>query len=198
MIGMRRLLLVLAGVTACRTSAMERGPMLEGDERIIRETIAPALIGEPGEPPPPPIDTLSSLRVAPMGAALVAPGDTASAAPAAGIRARYYLREDGKRGWIAFPQSIQPAGVTVDSAARIIIRDGRMGGAGTITVRDARGTLVIDLGKHLRGAGSEIRGSCGARRPGRGACATLVFEGVAFTPASGAPRTERLELEIGR
>ncbi|HYD51524.1 MAG TPA: hypothetical protein VEA99_02810, partial [Gemmatimonadaceae bacterium] len=149
----------------------------------------------------PPVDTLSTLFLsAPAaddttgvpGAALRAPTTRRL-----GIRARYYLREDGKRGWIAFPAALQPTGVTVDSTARIIIRDGRMGGAGTITVRDERGTLAIDLSRHLRGAGSEIRGSCGGARPGRGACATLVFEGVPYTPANGPPRTERIELAIG-
>jgi hypothetical protein len=186
----------------CRASAAERGPLLPGDEELARERIESNIIQD-GEPPPPPIDTLASLRLAPSAAvaSVVDPNapavPTTTVTPTTGIRARYYLREDGKRGWISFPRELQPAGVTVDSAARIIIRDGKIGGAGMIIVRDSRGTLTIDLSQHLRGIGTEISGRCGPPRPGRGSCATLVFDGVPFTPVNGPPSTQRVQLDIG-
>jgi len=190
--------LAVTALVACRTMSADRGPLRAGDDVIARERIERQVRDDDGAPPPPPVDTLSMIRLSTVPAA-AAPGAAARATPAPralGLRARYYLREDGTRGWIAFPQELQPTGVTVDSAARVVIRDGRIGGAGTITLRDERGTLVLDLAT-LRGAGSEIGGSCGPRQPGRGACATLVFEGASYIPANGAARTERVALEIG-
>ena len=174
---------------ACRTS-FDPGPLRAGDERLALHRAA---IVQPSDaaPPPPPVDTLALLRLRPVG------GAASSAGRALGVRARYHMAADGRRGWIAFPQERQPTGVTADPAARIVIHDGRIGGVGTLTLRDERGTLVIDLGRHLRGEGSEIRGGCRGASPTHGACATLAFDGVPYAPASGAARDERFQLMIG-
>ncbi|HYD53461.1 MAG TPA: hypothetical protein VEA99_12570 [Gemmatimonadaceae bacterium] len=186
---MNRLLLVALVpllVVACRPK-FDRGPLQPGDSALATERIQPILDPDsPSDPPPPPVDTLSQMQIGGVQADL---SDIV-------VRVRYYLDEKGTRGWVDFPQDNQPPGVTVDSAARIIIHRQSIGGVGTLQIRGAAGTVDVDLTK-VSGPGTVIAGRCKKDQRRAGACATIMFKELQWTPTGGQPQTERGSLEIG-
>ena len=113
------------------------------------------------------------------------------------VRVRYYLDDNGERGWIAFPPGNQPPGVSIDSTTRIIIHGKKIGGAGVIRISTASGTIDVDLGRHITGDGTVIAGKCKKDESQVGACATVSFNGIQYTPAGGQPSTRTAKLEVG-
>lgn len=187
------LMITITALAACtdgtsnrqRDDSFDPGPTQEGDElaTFIPFTGQPA--GE-GEPPPPPIDTLSKV---------VASTDDGIDVVAE-LRGTYYREENGNRGWISFAPEGQLAGVTTSPNARIILRGNRMGGFGTLTLPvKGGGTVTIDLATSLRATGSEIAGSC-SRREG-GACADIGIGRATFTDRAGRTSFVSGVLEIG-
>jgi len=183
----RKLLLaVLPLVVACRPK-FDVGPLKAGDSTRATETIE--FINNPGDhpPPPPPIDTLSQLTMGGLQGA-----DFSDLI----LRARYNLDEKGTRGWLDFPPDNQPPGVRVDSSARIIIHGKKIGGAGTIQITGVAGTVDINL-ERVSGSGSAIAGRCKSENDRKGACATIRFKDVTWTPKGGQSSPQPGTLEVG-
>jgi hypothetical protein len=180
------LLLLALSVVACR-SRFDNGPLQPGDTALATEPIAPILFPDDGEPPPPPIDTLSEMRIGGVSAELT---DLI-------VRVRYYLDQKGTRGWVDFPTDNQPPGVRVDSAARIIIHGQKIGGTGTLQISDSAGVVDIDLSQ-IGGEGTVIAGRCRKEdRSAGGACATITFKQVRWAPTGGQPTTTTASLDVG-
>lgn len=207
---------IVFGAIACRASQRDDGPLRAGDTALATESIQSFMSPGDGEPPPPPIDTLSELRIettaldsavadttktdttktdtTATAAALTTTTSTDTVAMT--LRVRYYLDEAGEHGWIAFPRDNQPPGVTVDSAARIIIHGQKIGGTGAIQITTAQGRVDIDLGQ-VGGAGTAIAGRCKRDERQVGACASVAFKGVRFTPSGGQASDRPAKLEVG-
>ena len=158
--------------------------------------------GRDGEPPPPPIDTLSRADGAMTESASLSDGSAQAAAlSSASIsfsilhRATFTSDLEGTMGWMSWGKAEQPKGTTLEGYAEVYYRQNYLAGKGAVKITDARGTLYIDFGKHLDVRNGSVSTSCRAEKGG--ACATLYYRGATYVPRDGRPGFASGRLLVG-
>lgn len=180
-------LLALVLLTAACGRGDSNADSARADSAATDSTAGTRSLAEPiSEPPPPPIDTVGTLRF-----------DGGAAADSASDSLVVAFHYDSTANGLEVTFTVaQRDSVTVSEGA--YIRAGGKDGAtgqGTITARTRRGVLTANLAQDIRG-GSALTKCLARSNPGQGRCGQVILE-VRWTPTGGRETRRRVRFDLG-
>lgn len=183
------IVMTLALAVACGEGSAPRTPATREVQPFAGPPANAVLVrgSKDGDPPPPPLDTLSSAVGSSSGALALAADGTTLATPTVTFdilhRATFTSNLEGTAGWMAWGKAIQPKGSRIEGYAEVYYGTGYLRGSGTVRISDAKGALTIDFAKHLDTQNATIWTACTGDPSG--ACAIIYYRGAAYTPTGG-------------